>query len=143
MTTFEPEQYRPNAGRVSMQVKSSGTHRICFDNQFSRSEAKIIEFQMKGSKSASRKHHEEMAKLSHFNPMVTSFMYIVEQLEEIEEAQERTRNREHIHHAILKKSESQIMHAAMIETLILLVVSVFQIKGIRGWKYKTKGRQRI
>lgn len=141
--TFKPELIRPDTGRVSMQVGSSGTHRICFNNKFSKYEPKIMKFQMKGSKSGSGKHYDEMAKLSHLGPMAMSIIKIERQLEEIEEAQERTKNREYIHRAILKKSGSHIMYATMVETLILLVVSVFQIKEIRGWKYKTAGRQRI
>merc|ERR1719494_1202114 len=51
MSNFQPEKSTEHTGEALMKVGSPGTHRICFNNKFSRWKSKIIEFNMRGSKS--------------------------------------------------------------------------------------------
>merc|ERR1712080_469936 len=126
MVTFSADN-DPRSGTVDQKISVSGVYKICFNNRASRWVAKVVRFTMGGSKSTSHKHYEELAELQHLGPMVSSIISISHKLDEIENIQERTDSREDVHHQILVKSEEYLTWATMMETLILLGVSVWNI----------------
>jgi len=110
-----------------------GEFKICFDNRMSRWTAKVVTCAMGGVFGVRDKGHGEIAKLEHLSPVVDSVLKIEEELAQVEKAQRHLRVLATIHSRDSASANSQMQYATMIESGILIVVSIFQYRCIRDW----------
>lgn len=116
-------------GKVELQTGSSGSYSICFDNRMSRWTAKVVSFRLLND----AKPHDDIAKLEHLGPMVDSVIKIADELDEVEKMQHHMRVREQAHFDSSQTTNSRVQWLAVIESVALVSMTVYQLKKIQNW----------
>eukprot|EP00455_Lapot_gusevi_P006734 TRINITY_DN1288_c0_g1_i1.p1 TRINITY_DN1288_c0_g1~~TRINITY_DN1288_c0_g1_i1.p1 ORF type:complete len:204 (+),score=75.82 TRINITY_DN1288_c0_g1_i1:150-761(+) len=136
-------------GHVSYVATSTGIHSICFDNTMSRWTAKVVSFFVHDipncpSQLPSPNHsNEDVAKLEHLGPVVDSVVRLSDELDAIERMQRHMRVREHVHRDTAESTNSRVAWLSIIESLILISISAFQLIYIRKWFSEADKRRRV
>ena len=147
-------------GHVEYAVMQTGTYGICFDNTMSRWTAKTVSFfipTIKGCVTqfgSPSQPSEDMAKLEHLTPFVESVIHLSDELEAVEKMQHHMRVRETFHrdsmfvsvvsiHVAAESTNSRVMWLSLLESVVLLTISGFQLFYIRNWFSDTDRRRRV
>lgn len=81
------------AGRIEYLAKTTGVHKICFDNTMSKWTPKVVSFAMVDSDAGK----VDVAKLEHLGPVVDSVIRLGDMLETMEDTQHHLRVRLQYH----------------------------------------------
>lgn len=128
-------------GRISFQAGVSGTYKLCFDNTMSRWTAKVVSFFVMHDQP--KDPHGDVAKLEHLGPMVDSVIKIADQLDVIENAQHHMRVREQSARDSIEQTHSRVHWVSLIDSLLLIGMTAFQLYYIRHWFAETSTRGRV
>ena len=115
-------------GKVSVQVKTKGAHKFCFDNTMSRWTSKVVSFEVR-----SKRDKDEIAKLEHLGPMVDSVIKISEDLDVIEKVQKNARKHAKLQFTQVVGTNSRIQWMVMFSTVVLIGLSLFSLGHIQRW----------
>lgn len=120
-----------NQGRVLFVSAIPGTHKICFDNTMSRWTAKVVSFHVKTGQDVEKK--PGLATTEHLGTLVDSVIKVADELNSIEQIQ-------HVHRIISQSQRdgaenrnSRVMWLSILESFILVSISVFQLRYIKQW----------
>eukprot|EP00457_Paulinella_chromatophora_P012035 gb/GEZN01012211.1/.p1 GENE.gb/GEZN01012211.1/~~gb/GEZN01012211.1/.p1 ORF type:complete len:156 (-),score=19.63 gb/GEZN01012211.1/:6-473(-) len=125
------DQVNARNSRVEFQAQTTGTHEICFDNTMSRWTAKDVTFRMTAQDT--KKPQDNLATLSSLGPMVDSVINLDEEMEKIEKLQHYHRVREQNHRDAVEATNARIQWLSIVETVVLVSLSAFQLTYIRQW----------
>jgi len=125
-------------GRVLLPSTIMGVYQICFDNTMSRFTAKVVSFRIN---SGGKK--EELVKFEHLTPMVDSVIKISEELNKIEHLQHHLRVREQSHRDASESTNARVQWMAIVESALLVSMSIFQLNYIRRWFAESDGKTRV
>jgi len=127
-------------GRVEINARSSGVHRVCFDNTMSRWTPKVISFFLIQGNNQQKDTHSEIAKLTHLGPIVDSVIHIADKLDAVESLQHHMRVREQSHRDSIEASNARVQWLSILESIVLVVIAAAQLKYIMNWfQEKHKG----
>jgi len=124
-------------GKVVFSASHTGVYQICFDNSMSRWTSKIVSFRVNSSKK------EELVKFEHLTPMVDSVIKISEELHVIELLQHHMRVKEQSHRDASESTNTRVQWMSLIESALLISMSVFQLRFIRRWFSDSEKRTRV
>jgi len=131
MAFFNKPENAVDAGTVKFVSAIAGVHKICFDNTMSRWTAKVVSFIIKPKEDATTK--PKLATTEHLGTLVDSVIKVADQLSNIEQLQ-------HVHRVIAQserdraeKRNSRVMWLSILESFILVSISVFQLRYIKQW----------
>jgi len=127
------EQENEQEGRLEFVASTTGRHEICFDNTMSRWTSKVVSFYVDTTQHRS----EEVAKLEHLGPVVDSVIKIADELDNIEKLQHYMRVREQSHRDASESTNARVQWLALLEWVLLIGMSFFQLRYIRNWFSET------
>jgi hypothetical protein len=119
-------------GRISVSTKDAGAYKICFDNTMSKFTAKVVSFYVVSSVKP-HSSHADAATLAHLGPIVDSVIAISDKLDVVESMQYQMRIREKVGHDTLDVNYSRGTLLFIIETIVLIVLSVLKSSTIMQW----------
>jgi hypothetical protein len=128
-------------GRVNFVATSSGIYSICFDNTMSRWTAKVVSFFVLNDAAVDPK--DSVARLQDLGPTVDAVIKIADELDSIESIQHHMRVREQAHRDSTLTTNSRVQWLALMEAVLLISLTLFQIKYIRNWFSETSSRGRV
>jgi len=135
-------------GRVSFVASSTGRYGICFDNTMSRWTAKVVSFFVlndaaSSASSGAAAGKDSVAKLQDLGPTVDAVIKIADELDAIEGIQHHMRVREQQHRDSTLATNAHVQWFALVEALLLIGLTAFQIQYIRHWFAETSARGRV
>jgi len=140
----EDEALNEAEGRVSFVASSTGRYSICFDNTMSRWTAKVVSFfVLNDATQAAANPKDSVAKLQDLGPTVDAVIKIADELDAIETIQHHMRIREQTHRDTTLSTNSNVQWLALVEAVLLVGLTAFQIKYIRDWFAETSSRGRV
>lgn len=128
---------------MSFSAAHSGKYSICFDNTMSRWTAKVVSFFVLNDAVTAADPKENIAKLQDLGPTVDSVIKIADELDAIEGIQRHMRIRETSHRDSTLATNSRVQWLALLESVLLISLTVFQIHYIRQWFAETSSRGRV
>jgi hypothetical protein len=129
-------------GRVSLtSAPVTGRYAICFDNTMSRWTAKVVSFYVVNE--AGRSPKDSIAKLQDLGPTVDAVIKIADELESMEGIQHHMRVREQSHRDSTLATNARVQWLALLEAVLLISLTAFQIRYIRQWFADTSSRGRV
>jgi len=134
----QDDEANEEEGKVTFTSTTAGVYQICFDNTMSRWTAKVISFRMlEATKKA------EPIKFDDLQLIVDSVIKISEELISIESLQHHMRIREQNHRDALETTNSRAQWMSVIESVLLIGITVFQLNYIRQWFTDSDKRTRV
>lgn len=109
----------------------------------SRWTGKTISFVVGDRIQQSVQQHSEIAKLTHLGPIVDNVISIADKLDKIESLQHHMRVREQSHRDSIELSNSRIAWLTGLETVVLIILAVIQIRTIMNWFAEKKKMGRV
>jgi len=142
----EDDAANESEGRINFVALHTGRYTICFDNTMSRWTAKVVSFfvlndQPGGQSGAESK--SAVAKLADLGPTVDSVIKIADELDAIETLQRHMRRREQSHRDATLSTNARVQWLALLESVLLVTLTAFQIHWIRHWFAETSTRGRV
>jgi len=126
---------------VTLTAATAGRYSICFDNTMSRWTAKVVSFFVLNDNAANPK--DSVAKLQDLGPTVDAVIKIADELDGIESIQHHMRVREQAHRDSTLATNARVQWLALVEAVLLVSLTLFQIKYIRTWFAETSSRGRV
>jgi len=136
-------------GRVAFTATIRGRYSICFDNSMSRWTPKIVSFFILNaaeSATSSQRYQQltaDSAQLADLGPIVDSIIKIADSVEIIEQQQHHGRIREQNHRDSIETTNSRIQWYSLIESFLLIGITIAQLQYIRNWFKETHKYGRV
>jgi hypothetical protein len=110
----------------------------------SRWTAKVVSFfVLNDATQAAANPKDSVAKLQDLGPTVDAVIKIADELDAIETIQHHMRIREQTHRDTTLSTNSNVQWLALVEAVLLVGLTAFQIKYIRDWFAETSSRGRV
>jgi hypothetical protein len=130
-------------GILEFIASQAGVHRVCFDNTMSRWTAKVVTFTVGSFDDTANSDHGNIAQLEHLGPMVDSVIKVSDELDAIERLQHTMRVREQNHRDTSAAINSRVQWMAVVESALLITISVAQLFYIKTWFSDNVKRGRV
>jgi len=124
-------------GYYQFSAERPGSYQICFDNTMSRWTAKVISVRVHAGVK------DEPIKYEHLTPVVDSVVKVADELASIEQLQHLMRIRERSHRDASEATNARVQWMSLIESILLISMSVFQLFYIRKWFSDSEKRGRV
>ena len=125
-------------------VNTVGEHAHCFSNYMSSYTPKLIDFEITAQDDRFRVKAElpdnKKIKDEHLSPLETSLLKISASLSNIARNQKYFRTRENRNFATVESTESRIFYFSVVESLLIMSMSVLQVFVVRTFFKNTKAR---
>jgi hypothetical protein len=125
-------------GEIILKDIKQGEYEICFDNMMSRWTPKVVTVYTHHVYDIHEDLHDGLAKLTDLGNTVDSVIAVADKLDEVEKIQKQARLRETRHRDFLEMNNARVAWIPILESVVMIIVSVFQLFYIRNMFSDTK-----